>query len=86
MILLIKLCEIELIICIKIDLALNDPQRLICHKTQSIIVYKKVYHSNRFISIKLITLRIGSRYDLVQLYISEHTRVDIVYHDHSRED
>ena len=28
--------EIELIICIKIDLALNNLQKLICHKTQSI--------------------------------------------------
>ena len=27
--------EIELIICIKIDLALNNLQRLICHKTQT---------------------------------------------------
>ena len=40
MFLTIKLCthaelfEIELIICIKIDLALNNLQRLICHKIQ----------------------------------------------------
>ena len=26
--------EIELIICIKMDLALNNLQKLICHKTQ----------------------------------------------------
>ena len=32
---LIELFEIELIICIKMDLALNNPQRLICHKTQT---------------------------------------------------
>ena len=39
----IKLCthgklnmfEIEPIICIKMDLALNNPQRLRCHKTQT---------------------------------------------------
>ena len=30
------LIEIELIICIKMDLALNNLQRLICHKTQPI--------------------------------------------------
>ena len=29
-----ELFEIELTICIKIDLALNNLQRLICHKTQ----------------------------------------------------
>ena len=29
-----ELIEIELIICIKMDFALNDLQRLICHKTQ----------------------------------------------------
>ena len=29
-----ELFEIELIICIKMDLALNNLQRLICHKTQ----------------------------------------------------
>ena len=42
MFLTIKLCnscytelfEIELIICIKMDLALNNLHRLICHKTQ----------------------------------------------------
>ena len=28
-----KLFEIELIICIKMNLALNNQQRLICHKT-----------------------------------------------------
>ena len=27
--------EIELIICIKMDLAFNNLQRLICHKTQT---------------------------------------------------
>ena len=32
---LIELFEIELIICIKMDLALNNLQRLICHKTQT---------------------------------------------------
>ena len=31
-----KLFEIELIICIKMDLALNNLQRLICHKIQPI--------------------------------------------------
>ena len=31
---LTELFGIELIICIKIDLALNNLQRLICHKTQ----------------------------------------------------
>ena len=30
-----KLFEIELIICINMDLALNNLQRLICHKTQT---------------------------------------------------
>ena len=30
---LTELFEIELHICIKMDLALNNPQRLICHKT-----------------------------------------------------
>ena len=43
MFLTIKLCtygklnlfEIELIICIKMDLDLNNLQRLICHKTQT---------------------------------------------------
>ena len=30
-----ELFEIELIICIKMDLALNTLQRLICHKTQT---------------------------------------------------
>ena len=30
-----KLFEIELITCIKIDLALNNLQRLICYKTQT---------------------------------------------------
>ena len=30
-----ELFEIELIICIKTDLALNNQQRLICHKTQT---------------------------------------------------
>ena len=42
MFLTIKLCthaktelfEIELIICLKMDLALNNSQRLICHETQ----------------------------------------------------
>ena len=29
-----RIYEIELIICIKMDLALNNLQRLICHKTQ----------------------------------------------------
>ena len=29
-----ELFEIELIICIKMNLALNNLQRLICHKTQ----------------------------------------------------
>ena len=35
----IKLCtelfEIKQFICIKMDLALNKPKRLICHKTQT---------------------------------------------------
>ena len=31
---LTELFEIELIICIKMDLTLNNLQRLICHKTQ----------------------------------------------------
>ena len=35
MFLKIKLFEIELIICIKIDLVLNNLQRLICHKNQT---------------------------------------------------
>ena len=30
-----ELFEMELIICIKMDLALNKLQRLICHKTQT---------------------------------------------------
>ena len=30
-----ELLELELIICIKMDLALNNPQRLICHKAQT---------------------------------------------------
>ena len=30
----IKLLEIELFICIKMDLALKNAQSLICHKTQ----------------------------------------------------
>ena len=30
-----ELFEIELIICIRMDLALNNLQRLICHKTQA---------------------------------------------------
>ena len=30
-----ELFEIELFICFKMDLALNNPQMLICHKTQS---------------------------------------------------
>ena len=35
MFLTIKLCtHAELVICIKMDLALNNLQRLICHKTQ----------------------------------------------------
>ena len=35
MFLTIKLCiHVELIVCIKIDLTLNNLQRLICHKTQ----------------------------------------------------
>ena len=29
----LELFEMELIICIKMDLALNNLQRLICHKT-----------------------------------------------------
>ena len=29
-----EMFELELIICIKMDLALNNQQRLICHKTQ----------------------------------------------------
>ena len=32
---LTELFEIELIICIKMDLALNKLQRLMCHKTQT---------------------------------------------------
>ena len=32
---LTELFKIELIICIKMDLALNNLQRLICHKTQT---------------------------------------------------
>ena len=28
-------CSIELIICLKMNLALNNVQRLICHKTQT---------------------------------------------------
>ena len=37
MFLTIKPCtHAELIICIKMDLALNNEQRLICHKTQII--------------------------------------------------
>ena len=32
---LTELFEIELFICIKMDLALNNIQRLICHKTQT---------------------------------------------------
>ena len=32
---LTNLFEIELIIYIKMDLALNNPQRLICHKIQT---------------------------------------------------
>ena len=43
MLLTIKLCtyaklnflKIELFICIKIDLALNNQQRLVCHETQT---------------------------------------------------
>ncbi len=35
MFLTIKLFERELIICIKMDLALNNLQGLICHKTQT---------------------------------------------------
>ena len=31
----VKLFEIELIICIKMDLALNNPESLICHKIQT---------------------------------------------------
>ena len=31
----VKLFEIELIICIKMDLTLNNLQLLICHKTQT---------------------------------------------------
>ena len=38
-----ELSELELFICIKIDLVLNNPQRLICHKTQtSYLVYTKI--------------------------------------------
>ena len=32
---MLNLFEIELFICIKMDLALNNLQRLICHKTQT---------------------------------------------------
>ena len=32
--------EIELIICIKMDLALNNLQMLICHKTQTNTLYE----------------------------------------------
>ena len=32
---------VELIICIKMDLALNNLQRLICHKTQTTIQHEQ---------------------------------------------
>ena len=34
-----ELFEIDWIICIKMDLALNNLQRLICHKTQPTNIY-----------------------------------------------
>ena len=36
---MLNLFEIELFICIKMDLALNDLQGLICHKTQTNKMY-----------------------------------------------
>ena len=50
-----KLFEIELIICIKMDLALDNRQRLICHKIQptqlirvlNIIFYSDIQHECR---------------------------------------
>ena len=35
--------EIELFICIKMDFALNNLQRLICHKTQTNSQYYDIY-------------------------------------------
>ena len=39
----------ELIICIKMDLALNNLQRLICHKTQQTKPNQKYPHTNQLI-------------------------------------
>ena len=44
---LIELFEIELFICIKIDLALNNLQVLICHKTQTNTQTNKLNQNKR---------------------------------------
>ena len=54
-----KLFEIELVICIKIGLALNNLQRLICHKTQRTnqsteMTGEKVKTPNIFLNIKRV--------------------------------
>ena len=46
---LTELFVIEQIICIKVDLALNNQQRLICHKTR-----KPINQSTNHLSIHLI--------------------------------
>ena len=41
-----ELLEIELFICIKMDLALNNLQRLICHKPKQTIKKKQPFKSS----------------------------------------
>ena len=44
---LTELLEIEGLICIKMDMALNNQQRLICHKTQTTNQWDYISNSNR---------------------------------------
>ena len=72
--------EIDLIIYIKIDLALNNLQRLICHKTEQ--TNKQTNHKKEVFCIVVIrytNVRISKILDLKEKYSWE------IIHDHSSE-
>ena len=51
-----ELFEIELLICIKMDLALNNLQRLICHKNQPTNQPNKQTENNTYVGLTTTTL------------------------------
>ena len=59
-----ELFEIELIMCIKMDLVLNNLQRLICHKTQ-LIDYQNNSCACSEMRAKLNLVRVGGTKELL---------------------